>query len=139
MTSEMNESERAMVLLEPGVAMDLARRMRIQHLHELSALQAVDLIGPLVRALRALERQNLQRAQKELTEVLAVLVAAPLGLNDALGFELLIREDSRKVRMLATQICRQEAEGHASVSADSDIEIQFEQDATFPPNDQETN
>lgn len=119
MAKEMTNEEKALLLLQPGFALELARAMRIKHQHELSPLKSVDLITLVMRALRALDRQNSRQAEKELTELLAVLVSVPLGVNEALGFELLVRDDSRKVRALATQICREAAEGQAHLSTDS--------------------
>jgi hypothetical protein len=139
MAKELSNEEKAMLLLQRGFALELARTMRIKHKYELSPMKSVDLISLVVRALRALERENPLRAEKELTELLAVLVSEPLGLNDTLGFELLVRDDSRKVRALATQICRGEAESQTHLSADpnSPIETDFEQEANVHTTDEE--
>jgi hypothetical protein len=139
MAKELSNEEKAMLLLQRGFALELARTMRIKHKHDLSPLKSVDLISLVVRALRALERENPLRAEKELTELLAVLVAGPLDLNTELGFELLVRDDSRKVRALATQICRREAEGQTHLSPDSNspIETDFELETNIHETEEE--
>lgn len=139
MPKDMTNEEKALLLLQPGFASELVRAMRIKHQHELSPLMSVDLIGLVMRALRALERQNTRHAEKELTELLAVLVSTPLGVSEALGFELLVRDDSRKVRALATQICRKEAEGQSYLNANSNsfLESEFDQEINIHPTDEE--
>ena len=139
MANDMTNEEMALLLLQPGCALELVRAMRIRHPHELSPLKTVDLISLVVRALRALGRENLQQAEREMTELLAVLVSVPLDVNEELGFELLVRDDSRRVRALATQICRREAEGQSNFNVDpnSHFETNFEQETNIHSTDEE--
>ena len=139
MANDMTNEEKAMLLLQPGFALELACSMRIKNQYDLSELKSVNLIPLVVRALRALKRQNSRQVESELTELLAVLVSGPLGLNEALGFELLVRDDSRKVRALATQICRKEAEDRNELSTEpkSPFESHFDQETNIHSTDEE--
>ena len=139
MAKDMTNEEMALLLLQPGCALELARAMRIKHPHELSPLKSVDLVSLVVRALRALARENSLQAERELTELLAVLVSGPLAVNVELGFELLVRDDSRRVRAVATQICRREAEGQSHLNADPNnpFKTDFEQETNIHTTDEE--
>jgi len=105
-----SETEQAQMLLKRGLALELVRSMQIRNRHHLGPDKTVNLIALVAKSLSALERERPESAERALTELLAILVAEELGLSAALGFELMVRDESRKVLHMANRICRDEAE-----------------------------
>jgi hypothetical protein len=128
-------------LLQPGKALLLAQVRRIEHMHALTATKSVDLVSLVVRALKSLGSNNLDDAECLLTELLAVLISENLEMNQALGFELTVRDDAHKVQTLATQILLGEADDFPTLGwqADSPIEMNLEHLLDDSGNDNEFN
>lgn len=110
MTDDMSKEKQAQLLLEPGFALELVRAARIKNIYEVSEIKSVDLVNLVVKSLLAIEREKPIIAEKHLTELLAVLIARQINMNEEIGFELTVRDDLRKVKYMATRFCRDEAE-----------------------------
>jgi hypothetical protein len=142
MTHHETNEAKAQRLLEPGHALLVAQVRHIKHMHTVSKIKSVDLVSLAVRALRSLDRQDLDGVQRYLTELLAVLIAEHLELNEALGFELAVRDDAHKVQALATRICLGEADdafGPIAHASESPVEDEFQQHIDETPTEEDQN
>jgi len=134
-----SNEEKAQNLLQPGQALLLAQSQHIEHLHTLTATKSVDLVSLVIKALKSLKSKNPDDAELYLTELLAVLISEQLQLNEALGFELTVRDDAHKVVTLATQILLGEADECEAVAgvAESQVESEFEKQIDKPNTEEE--
>lgn len=132
MEQSKNKEELAQHLLEPGQALRLAKKHRIQSLIRLSEDMSVDMVSLVARALSAIELSKPKSAERALTDLLVVLLAKPMQIEKEVALELRLRREFPQVLREARKICEDSISSGSESDAGSD-------DFTIPNSNEASN